>query len=200
MIFGLKKVPFQLKVLLNDDEEAPITMIGQKMLPILEKEDGAFMPESMDIVHYIDQNFGERPIISESKNGKLVDWNDNITAIVYRLAMPRWVKAGLEEFKTQSAVDYFTRKKELFIGSFDEAMLSSEMYINEVNHALISLSNLLASDELAEEKLSETDIDLFPTLRSLSVVKDVVFPAKVKNYMENMSNKTGIELHSDIAI
>ncbi len=37
MIFGLKNIPVELNVLQNDDEATPTRMIGQKMVPILQK-------------------------------------------------------------------------------------------------------------------------------------------------------------------
>ena len=51
MIFGLKNLPVELVVMLNDDEETPQRLIGQKMAPVLQKKDGSAMPESMEIVH-----------------------------------------------------------------------------------------------------------------------------------------------------
>lgn len=60
MIFGLKNIPFKKHVLLNDDEETPIRLVGKKMVPILVKEDGTAMPESLDIVKYIDAHYGKR--------------------------------------------------------------------------------------------------------------------------------------------
>ena len=55
MIFGLRDVAVEEVVLANDDEATPIGMIGSKQVPILQKEDGSFMGESLDIVRYIDQ-------------------------------------------------------------------------------------------------------------------------------------------------
>lgn len=62
MIFGLKKVPFELGVIMEGDVETPTRMVGRKVVPILQKEEGAYMPESMDIVHYVDQLDGT-PVI-----------------------------------------------------------------------------------------------------------------------------------------
>lgn len=200
MILGLKDVPFELKILLNDDEENPIRMIGKKMVPILEKDNGEFMAESMDIVHYVDQNFGDEEMITPSKNDDLVDWVHSVGEVAYRLAMPRWVKVGLEEFKTQSAIEYFTKKKEAYIGPFEDAMANSSIYIEKANEKLQELDKLLHSENSAEAKLSESDMHIFPVLRTLSVAKGVVFPTKVKNYMQNMSSSCKIELHLDKAI
>ena len=60
MIFGLKNLPVELVVLANDDEATPIGLVGKKVVPILVKEDGTAMPESLDIVHYVDEHFGEK--------------------------------------------------------------------------------------------------------------------------------------------
>lgn len=59
MIFGLKNIPVELHVLLNDDAETPTRMVGQKQVPILQKDDSRYMPESMDIVHYVDKLDGK---------------------------------------------------------------------------------------------------------------------------------------------
>ena len=59
MIFGLRGVAVQQIFLQNDDEATPIRMIGAKQLPILEKDDGTFMGESLDIVRHIDETAGK---------------------------------------------------------------------------------------------------------------------------------------------
>ena len=50
MIDGLKQLDIPVNVILENDVETPTRMIGRKMVPILEKDDGTFMGESMDIV------------------------------------------------------------------------------------------------------------------------------------------------------
>lgn len=45
MIFGIKNIPVEIITLLNDDETIPIQLIGKKMLPILQLEDGTAMGE-----------------------------------------------------------------------------------------------------------------------------------------------------------
>ena len=50
MIFGLRGMPVEEVILQNNDEETPIKMIGAKQVPILQKDGGSFMGESLDIV------------------------------------------------------------------------------------------------------------------------------------------------------
>ena len=202
MIFGYKNINLELKFLLNDDEETPIRMIGQKMTPILEKEDGSYMSESLDIIDYVDQNFGEQPFINSnhSENLDLKTWLTESREYVYLLAMPRWIKADLEEFKTQEAVDYFTKRKESYIGSFSKHLKNTKFLIKKANKHLKALENLLSLNQshfLNEPSIN--DIHLYPTLRSLSVVKKVQYPEKVFNYMKKQERLTQVPLHFDIA-
>ena len=67
MIFGLRGVEVENVILANDDEDTPIGMIGAKQVPILEKDDGTFMGESLDIVHYIDETAGKGRLKTENQ-------------------------------------------------------------------------------------------------------------------------------------
>ena len=199
MIFGIKNIPFELKSLLNDDEKTPIGMIGKKMLPILEISKGDFMPESMDIVSYIDEGH-DRPCIIPTTDESLSDWLGRYSDLCYKLAMPRWVKAPLEEFKTKSARDYFQKKKEAWMGPFDKALSDTPSLKAKMRDTLKELESLLEGKMFFGPGLNFDDFHLFAFLRSLSIVKDLPFPKKIKDYSENMAKRSGIPLHHDIAL
>ena len=110
MIFGFKNQKVKIKTLLNDDEKTPTDMIGVKMVPILEYEAGKFMPESMDIVDFIDKKHPPQKV-EPSEDSKLLNWISQNNGLNYKLAMPRWVQSPLEEFQTASARDYFEKKE-----------------------------------------------------------------------------------------
>ena len=88
MIFGLKNLPVELIVMLNDDEETPKRLIGQKIAPILQKEDGSCMPESLDIVRFVDKLDGE-PLLTGKTNPAINDWLRNVNGYVNKLLLPR---------------------------------------------------------------------------------------------------------------
>lgn len=110
MIFGLRGVEVENIILANDDEDTPIGMIGAKQVPILEKDDGTFMGESLDIVHYIDVTAGKGRLKTEVRP-ELQAWLDKVGEYNNHLAQPRLVKIGLPEFATESAIQYFINKK-----------------------------------------------------------------------------------------
>ncbi len=199
MIFGLKHVPVDVITLLNDDEETPNELIGQKMVPILQIDDELAMPESMDIVHYVD-GMDDTPIIIGEQSNKIAEWVTQSKDYMYPLVMPRWVKAPLEEFETQSARDYFTKKKEAYIGSFDDAISRTDELVAQANAHLKQLDALIHSENTVNTHLSDDDFHVFAALRSLSIVRQITFPPKLRAYMENMSVKSKVELHEIHAI
>jgi glutaredoxin 2 len=54
MAAALKHLYLQETVLLEDDSETMINLVGKRVVPILVKDDGNAMLESMDMVAHID--------------------------------------------------------------------------------------------------------------------------------------------------
>ena len=54
MTAALKHMHLQETVVLDDDTETLVAMVGKRIIPILVKDDGQIMLESMDMVRYID--------------------------------------------------------------------------------------------------------------------------------------------------
>jgi glutaredoxin 2 len=199
MIFGKKMVPVENIYLLNDDEDTPNKLIGKKMVPILVKDDGSAMGESLDIVHYIDQLTGGAPlntIIRPEIEGwiKITDTYRNF------LTLPRCINIKLPEFATQSAIDYFISKKTTIFGDFQQHLRNSQIYIDRLNADLIALSPLILSDRGVNGTFSMEDILLFPLLRNLTMVKGVEWTAPVLDYINSISRITQIPLFDDRTI
>ncbi len=200
MIFGLKKVPVRIIPLLNNDEKKPISMIGQKMVPILEYAPKKFMPESLDIIRHIDQQ-SPPTIVSWKSHPALTLWLEESASIIYTLAMPRWVQAPLKEFQTKKARDYFQRKKEKMIGPFAAALEQTKELKVEINKQLTKLNKMLnEQSEFFTDQLSVNDFHLFTALRSLTIVKDIRWPKKVQYYLHKLSTNSQVPLHNSLAI
>lgn len=199
MIFGLKNIPVELVVLLNDDEETPTRMVGQKVAPILQKDDSRYLPESMDIVHYVD-NLDHKPLLTGARNPAIEEWLRKVNGYVNRLLLPRIAKAPFDEFSTPEARAYFTKKKEASIGSFEEHMAHSAGLIKNISDDLRNLDKLIQLPNAVNGELSEDDIHLFPLLRNLTLVAGVDFPTRVADYRDNMAKQTQVNLLSSIAI
>ncbi len=199
MIFGLKNRPMTLKVLMNDDEATPIGMVGQKMLPILETDDGTFMPESMDIVHYVDGVDGAS-VLNGPVRIEIGQWLAENQKLVHQLVMPRCVDIGLEEFATESARQYYISKKQDYLGPFTECLQMAPGFIQDMNQQLLILATLMLGTEACNGALSVDDIHLFAVLRNLSMVKGLVYPPNIDAYRRQMSERSGVPLFDAVAI
>jgi len=198
MIFGLKNVPVELVVMRNDDEETPKKLIGQKMAPILQKQDGSAMPESMEIVHYVDRLEGE-PLITGALNPAIGEWLRQMNSYVNKLLLPRIAEAGFAEFATPEARDYFRNKKQASIGDFDELKTHAPGLIKKVSDDLRKLDKLIVQPNAVNGELSEDDFNLFPLLRSLTLVTGIDWPSRVADYRDNMAKQTQVNLLSSLA-
>lgn len=199
MIFGLKNIPVELNVLLNDDEATPTRMIGQKMAPILQKDDSRYLPESMDIVHYVDKLNG-KPLLIGKPNPALDTWLRKVNGYVNRLLIPRVAKSAFDEFATPEARAYFVAKKEAAIGSFADHMAHSAGLIKNISDDLRTLDKLIMQPNAVNGTLSDDDIHLFPLLRNLTIVAGINWPTRVADYRDNMAKQTQINLLSSMAI
>lgn len=199
MIFGLKNIPVELKVLLSDDEATPTRMIGQKMAPILQKDDSRYLPESMDIVHYVD-NLDGKPLLTGKPNPALETWLRKVNGYVNRLLIPRFARSRFDEFATPEARAYFVNKKEAALGDFADHLAHSPGLIKNISDDLRALDKLIVQPNALNGELSEDDIHLFPLLRNLTLVAGVVWPTRVADYRDNMAKQTQINLLSSMAI
>lgn len=198
MIFGLRGVAVQQIFLQNDDEATPIRMIGAKQLPILEKDDGTFMGESLDIVRHIDETAGKGRL-NEAVRPEIQAWLDKVGAYANKLIQPRDVLAGFPEFATPSAVAYFTERKQKLIGDFAENLEATGRYLAQLDADLAELETLIAAP-VSAEAVGMEDILLFPLLRNLTVVRGLVLPPKTAAYVEAVSAMSGVPLLTDKAV
>lgn len=202
MIFGLRNVPVEEIVLLNDDEATPIGLIGAKQVPILQKPDGSHMGESLDIVRYVDE-FAGQARLDKTIRPAVQAWLDQASQPCNHLVMPRDVRLEppLPEFATAEAVAYFVQKKEQNIGSFEQNLAETHTYLERIHLALPELAALLGEQPyLNGSAPGMEDIIIFPMLRNLTLVKGIAFPAKLQAYIERLSAESKVPLYSDRAL
>lgn len=197
MIFGLKNIPYEQRILLNDDVEGPVRMVGRKVVPILE-ENGTFMPESMDIVAHIDA-IGT-PVLTGETRPEIAAWLKKAGTPLYRLFLPRAAAAPLPEFATTSARAGFIRRKEPSVGSFSALLEEKTDELTQLNAMLKELVPLIRSPEAVNGELSTDDIHLYAHLHSMSLIRGVVYPAEVEAYRQAMAARSGVGLFDDIAV
>lgn len=195
MIFGLKKVPLELGIIMEGDVETPTRMVGRKVVPILQKEDETYMPESMDIVNYIDQLSGT-PVINGECDKTLFEWCRENTHTIYNLAIPRFTKADFKELSTAAAREAYAVREIRAFGDLDALIAASQDYIDIILAELNKVEEYLR----AKHTVSITDFYLFPLLNSLTIVKDFPFPDYLKSYLEHIAETCNVPLFDNKAL
>lgn len=193
MIAALKKLPLQETVVLDDDSDTMVGLVGRRVIPILVKDDGKPMLESMDMVSYTER-LGP-PVLVGPQRPELVRWADETVAKTAPLTMPRYPLLGMPEFAAPAALAHYTARKFKTYGDFLALRSHSREQIEEVVPKLDELDALIESPQAANGTLSYDDIRVLPLplLRSAVVIKRLIFPRRVRDYFETMMNRIGFK-------
>lgn len=195
MIFGLKKVPLELSVIMEGDAETPTRMVGKKVVPILQKEEGVWMPESMDIVRYVDLLNGA-PVIAGECDPAIEAWCKDNTRTVFNLAIPRFTQADFKELSTPAAREAYTQREIKAFGDLAALMANSQEYTDALLREFGKIETYLR----AVDAVSITDFYLFPLLNSLTIVKGFPFPDYLSRYLDHVATTCNVPLFTTKAL
>ncbi|MBI4273226.1 MAG: glutaredoxin, GrxB family [Rhizobiales bacterium] len=191
MMAALKQIHLQETVVLDDDSDTMIGLVGKRVIPILMKDDHQPMLESMDMVKYID-SLG-KPILLGPERPQIAAWAEQVVPKSGPLTMPRYPLLGLPEFATAAALDHYNLRKRKAFGDFVELHANTRHYIDDLMPDLEELDRLIENPQAVNGALSWDDIRVLPLLRSMAVVKALQFPQKVRGYFESMMNRIGYQ-------
>jgi len=191
MTAALKHLHLQETVVLDDDIDTMTSLVGKRVIPILMRNDGQPMLESMDMVSYVD-SIGER-VLTGPERSEIVAWADKVISKTGPLTMPRYPLLGLPEFATVAALDHYILRKRKTFGDFVELRANTRHHIKELMPDLDELDRLIESPSAINGKLSLDDVRVLPLLRSAAIVKGLRFPRKVREYFETMMDRIGYQ-------
>lgn len=199
MVFVLKNYPVEVAYLLYDDVQTPMQMVGRKLLPILEYKPNVFLPESMDIIRYIDQNIGESRITLPEIDS-IEEWVKGVQRFIYRLAYPRWIRAPFPEFASEESQKYFYKTKDPSGRGF-MSDLADPALLQRAQRAIDSLEDILRDYPLINQdrELSISDFSLFAQLHSLSIIKGLHYGSVVDKWRKNTAELCFIPLSDEFA-
>jgi glutaredoxin 2 len=191
MTAALKRLHLQEVVVLDDDTETMVGLVGKRQIPILIKDDGQSMLESMDMVHYLDAH--GPPVLTGPERNEIAVWVDRFAEKAAPLTWPRYPLLGLPEFATIAAHDHYVVRKRKAIGDLIELRAATHRYVGELASELDELNRLIERPEAVNGTLSLDDVRVLPLLRSAAVVKALRLPARVRDYFETMMALIGYQ-------
>ena len=187
---ALKRLHLQETVVLEDDSDT-MTRLAKRVVPILVKDDGQPMLESMDMVGYFD-GLGGR-VLTGPQRSEIAACAETIVTKTVPLTWPRYPLLGLPEFGTVAALDHHVVRKRKQLGDLVELRAKTREHIDALAPELEKLDRLIESPLAVNGKLSLDDIRVLPLLRSAAVVKGLRFPHKVREYFEAMMERIGYQ-------
>jgi len=222
---GLKNVKFNLHFLANDDVYTPTKLVGKKIAPIFEwREADVCMAESMDIVKLADSDsrFGPTDVVKPATaRTDLKEWQKSVQDLLRGLQRPRYVATGLlPEFQQLDGRHAFIANHQMPGYSKDEWKNSGtisleqklQIYaeamakdpaddVEELNRKLVELDDILYCDRhCSPGGVCLDDVDLFARLRSITIIKDVKWPRKLRTYMDTMAELSDVPLYDQMAL
>lgn len=188
-LVDMAKITIQREILLNDDEQTPIEMIGQKMLPILQTAPKTYLPESLDIMRYLSETY-DFPLVQNSEwEAQVTEFLSENRDAIYGLTMPRWIQQPFAEFATPTAIDYFVKKKTATIGDFAAALSNTDALTASLNNGLQAAEELFI--RLQNQPQSYAAILLFAGLYGVRCVDGFAWTAAAQHFMQKMTEATG---------
>jgi glutaredoxin 2 len=186
------------------------------------------MAESLDIIKLVDtdERFGPVNQIGPSTGrDDIKAWQKSVQVLLRTLQRPRYVATGLlPEFQQLDGRHAFIKNHQLppydkpewkgneenpdgmdmdkKLKLYAEAMAKDPaQLIEELNAKLVELDDVVYSEHYCSEGgLSYDDIDLWARLRSVTVIKGVQWPAKLRKYMDNYSALGDVPLYDAMAL
>ncbi len=195
MIRGLKQLTLPVEVIMEGDVQTPTRMVGRKVVPILQKDDGSYMPESMDIVHALDAATAP-PVITAAPRPEVEAWCRHAFKPAITLAVPRFTRGRFAELATPEARAAYTERETGGFGDLQAIIDDTPARVAALQPLLEALEGLVPAPGSA---IGESDFQLFPILRSLSIVQSVHFGPKVQAYYTDLLTRTGMQDFSDQA-
>lgn len=185
------------------------------------------MGESLDIIAKIDsdERFGPTGmILPASGRTDIKAWQKSVQTLLRTLQRPRYVATGLlPEFQQLDGRHAFIKNHQLppygkpewrgtdespgmdmdvKLALYAEAMAADPApLIEDLNARLLELDDMIYSEEhCGEGGFGLDDIDLWARLRSITIVRGVTWPDKLRGYMDNLSALGDVPLYDEMAL
>ena len=212
---GVKGIKHKLNFLGNDDVETPTSLVGKKIAPIWVDADGPMM-ESLDIIAKFDKEGTFKPASGRTDRKA---WQKSVQTLMRKLQRPRYVMVPLPEFMQKDGRDAFVNNHQMppfekadWKGNPDMSLEQKYAYyeaafgesvelVAELCEKLKELEPMIYSAEhCTEGGLSYDDIDLWARLRSMTIIKGIVYPPKLRAYLDHGEKIGDCPLYDTMAV
>lgn len=185
-------LPLEYQVVDYADANTLIDLIGKKMVPVLEKDDGSVMAESLDIIALFIEQAGLDATHQPSE--AVLSFQQQAFALVQGIGYPRYTRLGLKEYPSQASHDAWRAKKETPELNFERLLAQTPELVAQVNERLVQALELLAIEQ-GQSSLSLVDqAVMFSLLRAFYAEPSIEWPLELHQWMEKNAATQGATL------
>jgi glutaredoxin 2 len=172
------------------DKEGPTKLIGKKQLPVLTGDGAPYppgmngMPESLDMINWLSREF-HLPILPGSGRKDYVDWQKKAKNVIAGLMRPRLLQMPFRDFALPEDIEYATAKWAKKGFNVEKSLADTPKLLVEMEGLLRELEPMVQGPvSLNREGLGMDDLFLLPDLRRLTVVRDLKWPPRLRQYVD----------------
>eukprot|EP00933_Yihiella_yeosuensis_P043879 TRINITY_DN38894_c0_g1_i1.p1 TRINITY_DN38894_c0_g1~~TRINITY_DN38894_c0_g1_i1.p1 ORF type:complete len:306 (-),score=34.21 TRINITY_DN38894_c0_g1_i1:159-989(-) len=195
-----------------DPTGGPVKLTGKKSLPVLEGDNvpvrngNKGLPESAEICSYVAAMAGsEHRIAPTTGRSDVADWFAKCRSVGSQLHRPRIVNMPLKDFADPRDIEYskYSHVKSGF--DYDKALAATPELLKEISQVLSELEPMLRGETedgipcLNAWGFSMDDVNILSYMRNLTCVKDIVWPEKVRDYVDKTCSRAGMATYREHA-
>lgn len=190
-VAGMLNISLDIINLDYDDDTTTADIIGTKQVPVLVKDNGQAMAESLEIIEYFltlaDSTETHLP------SQKVLDWQRSAFLPLQKVGYPRWSSMNLPEFSSDSAKQAWRNKKETEALDFDTLLRETPAIAREVESLIQQASKVL--NLMSKQPMTLVDkAIMFSILRGFFSATELQWDHAVKEWMVSASKKSNVKL------
>ncbi|EKF9660872.1 glutaredoxin 2 [Vibrio cholerae] len=193
-VAGMLNIPLDVITLDYDDDQTTNQIIGSKQVPLLIKESGEALAESLDIIQFLLESVNSSETAQPAQ--ATLDWQRSAFLPLQKIGYPRWFKLGLPEFKTASAQQAWRVKKETTELHFESLLKDTPQIALQVQACIDAVKPLLKLHSYQHVALIDEAI-IFSILRGFFSAPEIQWDSEVRDWMVSVSQKTQVRLLQD---
>ncbi|MDO6544585.1 glutaredoxin 2 [Photobacterium sanguinicancri] len=190
-VAGMLNLPLDVVTIAYDDDKTTTDIVGSKQVPVLVKDDGTAIAESLDIIdHFLSiADSIQTNIPSEA----ILEWQRRAFLPLQKIGYPRWSSMDLAEFTTASSQRAWRSKKETEALNFDALLTETPTIAKEVETLIREAGVLLKLGSISPIAIVDEAI-IFSILRGFFSAAEINWEPSVKEWMELVSKEANVRL------
>ena len=193
---AIKNIACEIEYLHDDNTDGHFEKIGRKSVPILQKDDGTYMGESLDIIDYLDTLKGEKMFADKTVRSDILAIITSMKTEFSSLVFTATSQLNFPEISTPSAKAHYINRylTHLRYDTVDGVINDIDTLKATVQFGLQKISDLLESDNaMVGDEIGMNEIILFSRLYTITALDNIVLPARLSHYLNSVMQRCDLK-------